>query len=140
MNAESPSVADIASSVDREVADVERLLGLHERVTIGSTMADGERGVLDTLPAMKSAEPPRCAQREAVSAILDRWLAKLDEKQRAVVERRFGLHGYRRLTLEQIGVEIGVTRERVRQIQIEALRNLRGMMESEGLSMDTLLD
>jgi len=65
---------------------------------------------------------------------------KLNDKQRAVVERRFGLHGYRRLTLEEIGREIGVTRERVRQIQIDALNNLRNMMESHGVNSDSLLD
>ena len=65
---------------------------------------------------------------------------KLSEKQRAVVERRFGLHGYRRETLEQIGEEIGVTRERVRQIQLDALKNLRAMMESHGISGDNMLD
>lgn len=96
--------------------------------------------MLDTLPARQDAEPANCAQRETVRAILDRWLGKLGDKQRAVVERRFGLHGYRRLTLEQIGAEIGVTRERVRQIQLEALRNLRTMLESDGQSSDTLLD
>jgi RNA polymerase nonessential primary-like sigma factor len=56
------------------------------------------------------------------------------------VERRYGLHGYRRSTLENIGQEIGVTRERVRQIQIEALRNLREMMESHGISGDSILE
>ena len=57
-----------------------------------------------------------------------------------MVERRFGLHGYRRATLEQIGAEIGVTRERVRQIQLEALKNLKEMMESHGISGDMILD
>lgn len=136
----APSAADIASKVDRDVADVERLLALHERVTIGSGGPDEERGILDTLPAARASEPASCAQRDAVSALLDRWLGKLDEKQRAVVERRFGLHGQRRLTLEQIGNDIGVTRERVRQIQLEALRNLRRMLEGQGLSSETLLD
>ena len=72
--------------------------------------------------------------------ILDAWIFKLSDKQRAVVERRFGLHGQRRLTLEQIGREIGVTRERVRQIQLDALRNLRSMMESHGIFGDSMLD
>ena len=71
---------------------------------------------------------------------MDRWVIELDDKQRAVVERRFGLHGYRRATLEQIGDEIGVTRERVRQIQLSALRNLRTIIESNGLSGDVILD
>jgi RNA polymerase nonessential primary-like sigma factor len=75
-----------------------------------------------------------------VNAIVDEWLMKLDEKQRAVVEQRFGLHGCRRLTLEEIGQEIGVTRERVRQIQLEALNNLKRMMESHGFNGEALLD
>jgi RNA polymerase nonessential primary-like sigma factor len=50
------------------------------------------------------------------------------------------LHGYRRETLEQIGSEIGLTRERVRQIQLDALKNLREMMETNGISGETLLD
>ena len=139
-HAGAPSTAQIADTVARDVSDVERLLALHDRVTIGSSSGDEERGVLDTLPARRDAEPANCAQRATVRAILDRWLDKLGDKQRAVVERRFGLHGYRRLTLEQIGAEIGVTRERVRQIQLEALRNLRTMLESDGQSSDTLLD
>ena len=72
--------------------------------------------------------------------IVEHWLCELNEKQREVLERRFGLHGYRRATLEQIGDEIGVTRERVRQIQLDALKNLRSMMENDGISSDTLLD
>jgi len=74
-----------------------------------------------------------------MNTIVDYWVCELNEKQRTVVERRFGLHGCRRETLEQIGDEIGVTRERVRQIQLEALKNLRTMMESNGISGDTIL-
>ena len=139
----SPTAAEIADYMDRDVADVERLLGLHDRVTIGSSGSAGtneDRGPLDTLPARREAEPSQCAQRERVHVILDRWVFKLNDKQRVVVERRFGLHGYRRLTLEEIGREIGVTRERVRQIQIDALNNLRSMMESHGVNSDSLLD
>ena len=72
--------------------------------------------------------------------IVDHWVCELSNKQRAVVERRFGLHGYRRATLEQIGDEIGVTRERVRQIQLDALKNLREMLETHGISGESLLD
>ena len=139
----TPTSAEIAEFMERDVEDVERLLGLHNRVTIGSSGNAGtseDRGPLDTLPGRREAEPSQCAQRERVHVILDRWVFKLNDKQRAVVERRFGLHGYRRLTLEEIGREIGVTRERVRQIQIDALNNLRSMMESHGVNSDSLLD
>ncbi len=135
-----PSAAEIADYLDKDVADVERLLALHERVTICSSSSDDERGPLDSLPARHDAEPAQCAQQERVNAILDAWIFKLGDKQRAVVERRFGLHGQRRLTLEQIGKEIGVTRERVRQIQLDALSNLRSMMESHGIFGDSMLD
>ncbi len=139
----SPTPAEIAAHMQRDQGDVERLLALHNRVTIGSSGGSGsgdDRGPLDTLAARREAEPSQCAQREGVHAILDRWVFELNDKQRAVVERRFGLHGYRRLTLEEIGREIGVTRERVRQIQLDALKNLRNMMESHGVNSESLLD
>ena len=135
-NGTAPTVAEVAEHTDREPAEVERLLGLHERVTLGSTSASGpdeERGVLDALPGDDRREPDERAQAQSVHDILDHWVWELNDKQREVVERRFGLHGYRRLTLEEIGREIGVTRERVRQIQLEALRNLREMLESHGV-------
>lgn len=138
-----PTAAELAEYTGRDQAEIERLIGLHERVTIGSTSpagSDDERGLLDALPADQHEEPAACAQSEGVHDILDHWVWELNDKQRAVVERRFGLHGYRRLTLEEIGREIGVTRERVRQIQIEALRNLKEMLESQGIDSRAVLD
>ena len=136
-----PTVMDIAGYLERDVADVERLMALHERVTLRSgAVDDSGSGPVDRLRATRESEPPRCAQQDDVNEIVDRWVCELSAKQREVVERRFGLHGYRRETLERIGEEIGVTRERVRQIQLEALRNLRAMMESNGISGDTILD
>jgi len=114
---------------------------LHERVTLRASPTDGDgSGPVDMLRAKKDAEPSRCAQKALVNSIVDHWVCELGEKQRAVVERRFGLHGYGRATLEQIGDEIGVTRERVRQIQLDALKNLREMMESHGISGENILD
>jgi RNA polymerase nonessential primary-like sigma factor len=55
-----------------------------------------------------------------------------------VVERRFGLHGYENATLEQVANELGVTRERVRQIQMDALKRLRGILEKDGFSVEAL--
>jgi RNA polymerase nonessential primary-like sigma factor len=135
-----PGAAEIAAYLGREPEDVERLLSLHNRVTIRCANSDDENGPVERLKARQDAEPQRCAQKEVVNDIVDHWVCELNEKQRAVVERRFGLHGYHRLTLEQIGDEIGVTRERVRQIQLDALKNLRAMMESDGISVDVILD
>jgi RNA polymerase nonessential primary-like sigma factor len=63
----------------------------------------------------------------------------LPEKHADVLSRRFGLRGYEMSTLEQVGQEIGLTRERVRQIQVEALRKLREIVEKNGLSGEDLL-
>ena len=138
----TPRMAAIAEFLGREVADVERLMALHKRVTLRSSSRRDDSGLspVDRLRARRSAEPSRCAQADDVHDIVDHWVYELSDKQRTVVERRFGLHGYRRATLEQIGHEIGVTRERVRQIQLDALKNLREMLESNGISGDALLD
>ena len=136
-----PSLQELADHLGRDIAEVERLMGLHERVTLRANGHDNEgEGPVDRLRAKRSGEPSRCAQRDDVNEIVDHWVCELSEKQREVVERRFGLHGYRRSTLEQIGDEIGVTRERVRQIQLDALKNLREMLESHGISGDVVLD
>jgi len=135
-----PTAAEIADELDRDVADVERLLSLHNRVTIRASGSGEDSGPVDRLKARREAEPSRCAQKACVNDLVDHWVCELNEKQRAVVERRFGLHGHRRRTLEQIGDEIGVTRERVRQIQLDALKNLRAMIESQGISGDIILD
>ncbi len=135
----TPTLAEIADKIDRDVKDVERLMALHDRVTLRASN-DEEGGPVDRLTARRDAEPSRCAQRDAVNEIVDHWVCELNDKQRAVVERRFGLHGYRRETLEQIGAEIGVTRERVRQIQLDALKTLRAMMEDHGISGELVLD
>lgn len=137
----APTMQEIADNLERDIADVERLMGLHERVTLRASNRDNAgEGPVDRLRARRSAEPSRCAQQENINHIVDHWVCELNAKQREVVERRFGLHGYRRATLEQIGDEIGVTRERVRQIQLDALRNLREMLESNGISGDVILD
>jgi len=137
---EEPTAADIAAHTDRDVADVERLMSLHNRVTIRPGSAGEGGSPVDRLTARRDAEPPRRAHKVGMRDMVDHWVCELSDRQRAVVERRFGLHGHRRATLEQVGDEIGVTRERVRQIQLDALKNLRAMMERNGLSGDVILD
>lgn len=137
---EQPSFADIALELDLPVEEVERLMGLHDRSSVRRTALDEDPGRIESLKARHEVEPPQCAQKDTVNALVDHWILELGEKQRAVLERRFGLHGYRRLTLEEIGDEFGVTRERVRQIQIGALENIRNMMKDQGISREFLLD
>ena len=136
-----PSAEDIATLLDKPIEDVERMLGLNERIasTDTSIMSDSGKTLLDTIADKNTLDPTESLQEEDVHTSIDEWLGQLSEKQRAVVERRFGLHGHAVSTLEEVGREIGVTRERVRQIQMDALKRLKKILKAEGFSIDALL-
>ena len=135
-----PSSEEIADLLDKPIDEVKRMLGLNERVTSVDTPfgKDADKPLLDTIADEKSHDPTVDIQNDGLNANLDRWLSKLNDKQREVVERRFGLHGYENSTLEQVANELGVTRERVRQIQMDALRRLRDILERDGFSVESI--
>jgi RNA polymerase nonessential primary-like sigma factor len=137
-----PSPEDVAELLDKPIEEVKRMLGLNERVTSVDVprSPDTDKSLLDSIPDERNTDPSVLLQDRDVQAHVDLWLSKLNEKQRAVVERRFGLHGQESATLEEVGNELGVTRERVRQIQIEALRRLRDILEREGFSVDMVFE
>ena len=135
-----PTAEEIAKLLDKPVADVEKMLALNERVTsmdvpIGQS---SEKAVVDTVPDQQVSDPVELLQDSDLNTSLDNWLDELSDKQREVVARRFGLRGHETSTLEEVGREIGLTRERVRQIQVEALRRLRDILEKQGLSAESL--
>lgn len=136
-----PSPEEIAMMLDKPIEDVKHMLGLNERVTsVDVPLArDADKSLLDAIPDENNLDPSVLLQDNDVRDNLEQWLSQLTDKQREVVERRFGLHGYDVSTLEEVGNEIGVTRERVRQIQIEALKRLREILENEGFTEDSLL-
>ena len=136
------SPEDVAEMLDRPIEEVKRMLGLNERVTSVDTprSSDNDKSLLDSIPDEQNLDPSDLLQDSDVQAHIDAWLMKLNDKQRAVVERRFGLHGREISTLEEVGNDLGVTRERVRQIQIEALKRLRDILEREGFSFDAVFE
>ncbi|MFC1684353.1 RNA polymerase sigma factor RpoS [Pseudomonadota bacterium] len=135
-----PTSEEIAELLDKPIGEVKRMLGLNERVTSVDTPygKDADKPLLDTIPDEVTPDPSDSLQADGLSAHLDSWLSKLNDKQREVVERRFGLHGYENSTLEQVANELGVTRERVRQIQMDALKRLRVILEKDGFSVDAI--
>jgi len=137
-----PSPEEIARHLDKPLEDVKRILGLNERVTsVDSPLNKGsDKSVLDAIPDENNTDPAILLQDADLNRHLQIWLSQLNEKQRQVVERRFGLSGRKMSTLEEVGGEIGVTRERVRQIQVEALGKLREIMEREGFSAETVFN
>jgi RNA polymerase nonessential primary-like sigma factor len=136
-----PTADEIAAKVDKPVADVQRMLKLNERVTSIDTPlgSDNEKTVLDLVADEQNNDPQDILQGNNLNHCLDNWLDELTEKQREVIARRFGLRGYDQSTLEQVGAEIGLTRERVRQIQVEALKRMREILSRQGLSCEELL-
>jgi len=135
-----PSAEDIAEMLDRPVENVKRMFKLNERVTsIDAPMGgESERTMVENITGENITDPSELLQNSNLHGNLTDWLGELTEKQREVIARRFGLLGYEMSTLEEVGREIGLTRERVRQIQVEALKRLRSVMEKEGLSSEVL--
>ncbi|MDH3713310.1 MAG: RNA polymerase sigma factor RpoS [Gammaproteobacteria bacterium] len=136
----APTPEEIAQNLERPIQDVKRLLSLKDRVTSVDVPLgrESDRPLLDIIPDETSPDPSVSLQNDDVNSHFDEWLAELEHKQREVVVRRFGLRGHDRATLEEVGLELGVTRERVRQIQLEALRRLRRILEVRGYSSDNL--
>jgi RNA polymerase nonessential primary-like sigma factor len=135
-----PKPEEIADLLDKPIDEVERLLKLNERVSSVDVplSRDSDRSVLDAIPDDYNVDPASILQDNDVRSNIEGWLGQLNEKQREVVERRFGLNGRDVYTLEEVGAELGVTSERVRQIQLEALKRLREIMIREGFSVDNL--
>lgn len=137
-----PSAEDIALLLDKPLPVVERMLGFNERIVSVDVPhgKEGDKPLVDAIADDSVEEPTEHVQAEEIHVHLEKWLAKLNENQREVVMRRFGLQGHDNSTLEQVAKELGVTRERVRQIQIDALKRLRVILEQQGFCMDSLFD
>ena len=103
------------------------------------SVLEPERGAWDAFEDEKSDDPWRLLQDDQLKGHIDRWLSALSEKPLEVICRRFGLRGHDITTLEEVGKAIGLTRERVRQIQVDALKELRGMMSDEGFAQDSVI-
>ena len=135
-----PSSDDIAALTGHSVDDVRRIMQLNERVTSLDAPLDIDPSLsLGEAIADDNAHLPEDAlQLEEVGRHVHEWMTQLNDKQRWVIERRFGLNGQEACTLEDLALELRVTRERVRQIQMESLRILRQMLRHRGVSRDEL--
>ncbi|GAA5140751.1 RNA polymerase sigma factor RpoS [Thalassotalea piscium] len=135
-----PTAEDIAQELDVPVANVTKMLRLNERMSSVDTPFGGEsdKVLLDVIPDEKGSNPEQSLQDADIKNNIVHWLNELNSKQREVLARRFGLLGYEAATLEDVGVEIGLTRERVRQIQVEALKRLRDILSQQDLSIEAL--
>lgn len=135
-----PTFEDIAKALGENPNDVNKLLRLNERtLSVDTPMGDDtEKPLLEALADQQNDGPAEILEDNNIRSQLDECLQLLNEKQRSILARRFGLLGYEAATLEEVGSEVGLTRERVRQIQVEALKALRTIMEEKGIELETI--
>jgi len=129
-----PTVEEVALELDVKPEVVERLFGLNEPTTSADEpiSARSDRIVLDSIADENGSGPEAKYAGMAAGRMLHNWLKQLSKQQRQVVEHRYGLTGHGRRTLEEVGELLGVTRERVRQVQLAALARLRDISSREG--------
>ena len=135
------SAEDIAHLVGRPVEEVQDILALSEHATSLDAPLDNDpqSSLMDMLPGASEDSPDARAEHHEMTVLVRDWLSKLPDKQRVVIMRRFGLDNDDPATLETLAEEMGVTRERVRQIQQEALIKLKRAMAARGVVRDSLL-
>ncbi|HCG96371.1 MAG TPA: RNA polymerase sigma factor RpoS [Halieaceae bacterium] len=136
-----PSTSEIADVLDRDPGEVSNLLKLSEKITSvdNQLSTDSDRSLVETVPSQGEDNPFSIVDDQKVEGCLEDWLDDLPDRQREILARRFGLMGYEASTLEAVGEEVGLTRERVRQIQIDALARLKRAALRDGLSEEELL-
>lgn len=135
------AIEDIAVLVGRPTGEVRDILALSEHATSLNMPLDNDpqASLMDMLPGDGDNGPDNHAERGQLKLLVREWLSKLPDKQRLVIVRRFGLDNDDPATLETLAEEMGVTRERIRQIQQEALIKLKRSFSSRGVGRDALL-
>lgn len=128
-----PSAQEMAKTLKKPADRIERTLSLRKgSLSVHtSTMPGTDRTLMDSLEDEYNMDPAELLDKLDLHDRASHWLEKLPEKDREVILRRFGLQGYEQGTLEEVGEALGLTRERVRQIQINTLQKLRELVESE---------
>lgn len=137
---QEPSVEEIAALVGKDVEDVRRVMNLNERVASLDAPLDIDPMLTigESIPDDQHDGPETLLQNSEIERYVREWLKQLSDKQRMVIERRYGLNGYEICTLEDLAASLSLTRERVRQIQIEALEQLRRILRRYGVSRDVV--
>ncbi|MFM2345136.1 MAG: polymerase sigma factor rpoS [Pseudomonadota bacterium] len=136
-----PTIEEIANLLNKKTEEVSEILGLNEHIASLDIPMEADPGcsLLDFVRDEVSMTPDEKFQAKELSKIIDDWLNKLVGKHCFVIERRFGLRNAPVATLEELAYEMGLTRERVRQIQQEAIAKLKKHLTHSGFKQETVL-
>jgi RNA polymerase nonessential primary-like sigma factor len=140
-NGRETSIEHIAHLIERPVDDVRRAILLNEHIASldAPLEIDPDHTVGDAIADESAQGPESLLENSEIDSLVRQWIEHLPEKQRCVLERRYGLGGVEISTLEDIAADLDLTRERVRQIQVEALDQLRRVIKRGGMTRDTLI-
>ncbi|WP_199101959.1 RNA polymerase sigma factor RpoS [Aquitalea sp. ASV11] len=136
-----PTLEEIAQHVGKPVEDVRKVMNLNERMASLDAPLDIDPmlSIGESIPDEQHEEPEIQLHNNQLELFVKEWLAQLNDKQCMVIERRYGLNGHEICTLEELAAALNLTRERVRQIQIEGLEQLRRILRRKGISRDFVL-
>lgn len=137
----TPTSKDLAHAMSKSTTDIEHMMVLSEKVlSIDSPSSDYfDKTMLDSLKDENSDDPFISFMEKNLSNQINQWLDHLSPKHREVIVKRYGLCGSEAKTLDQTGFEVGLTRERVRQLQAEGLKQLKQFIEADGENKTSLL-
>jgi RNA polymerase nonessential primary-like sigma factor len=129
----TPTCEEIALKIDKPIEEIRSLLAFsYDTTSLDAPVAkDGTQLLVDHLADETNVDPEILLEKADLERYLDVCFHQLNEKEQAVVARRFGLYGHEKQGLEEVGKVIGLTRERVRQIQLEAIKKLRAIVSEE---------
>ena len=134
-----PTAQDIADKLEKTPEQVLKLLRFNERVgSVDILIGDDAKTLVDTIADEHISDPEELSGDDDIATTLDKLVGELTPKQQEIICRRFGLRNYDVSTLEEVGKAVGLTRERVRQIQIEILAQLQSTMKKLGIESDML--
>jgi RNA polymerase nonessential primary-like sigma factor len=135
------SIDDIAHLLGKPAEEIRSVLAHNEHTASLDAPLDVDPllSIGESISDEQTVNPEAGLQTQEIESLVKQWLEQLNDKQRRVIERRFGLNSQEVCTLEELAGDLGLTRERVRQIQLEALGQLRRILRRRGLAKDVLL-
>ncbi len=134
-----PTPEDVARHLKEPLENVEKIMRLNQRVgSLDIVATEDGRSLTEVISDENVKSPQDYNADEELNKNLEYWVGTLPEKHCEVIFRRFGLRGFDAQTLEMVGNEICLTRERVRQIQMEGLKKLRVICQENGLNVESL--
>lgn len=135
------SIDDIAHLLGKPAEEIRSVLAHNEHTASLDAPLDVDPllSIGESISDEQTVNPEAGLQTQEIESLVKQWLEQLNDKQRRVIERRFGLNSQEVCTLEELAGDLGLTRERVRQIQLEALGQLRRILRRRGLAKNVLL-